>query len=302
MTAEQINAKALEFISNQDFENDQKLLFENAKANPSYQTYGNLGHFIVSVGFARNDKRADKGFKLGYKYLLTSLKMKPTLTNSYALVQAIERHVQSKSLQRNFYYKKAKTLLISVDGMVQDTEHKYNILRYEYLLNPKDTSLLKQAESIFEENPSAEAAELYLGLLGINQSKKGIDFISEHRAFLDAVDLLMYYSKIGEYEKGYELCEDVLRIYSIDKFIASAIIECCVNTAHFDEAKVYAQEISENQSGRTRRSRHVFKHIFKSLLKSSKYRKRMLLKYHPLPPLISRCGYFGCPNHKTNWL
>ena len=66
MTAEQINAKALEFLSSQDFENAERLLYENVKANPSYQTYGNLGHFFVSVGFARNDKRAGKGFKLGY--------------------------------------------------------------------------------------------------------------------------------------------------------------------------------------------------------------------------------------------
>ena len=132
----------------------------------------------------------------------------------------------------------------------------------------------------------------------INQSKKGIDFISEHRAFLDAVDLLMYYSKIGEYEKGYELCEDVLRIYSIDKFIASAIIECCVNTAHFDEAKAYAKEIAENFNEKA----YASSRRLLNPLKASEYRKRTILNYKPLPPLISRCGYFGCPNHKTDWI
>ena len=191
--------------------------------------------------------------------------------------------------------------MLCVEGIKQDFKHKYNVLRYKYLLNPQNSCLVPQADELFKENPSTEIAELYLWLLGMNDSKEGIHFIKEQRSFLDEVDMLMYYAKIGEYKSGYELCKDVLTLYSVDKFIASAIIECCINTGHFKEALAYAEEISEIEKEKTYTKSWV-RCVFKKLRNTSEYRKQLIAKAVICPPFIDHCGYFGCAIHDTNWI
>ena len=50
MDAKQINELALKKLANQEWKSAQDLLFENARLNPSHNTYSNLGYYLINEG------------------------------------------------------------------------------------------------------------------------------------------------------------------------------------------------------------------------------------------------------------
>ena len=127
----------------------------------------------------------------------------------------------------------------------------------------------------------------------------GLEFIEKHKDLLDEVDLLMFYTTNGIYDKGFDLCEEVCQKFSIDEYIASAIIECCVKTGNFDVAEHYASVIQDYLLSTEKKN--WTKNIFGDFSRARECRQKKISEYRMMPAFIPVCCYFGCDMHKTPW-
>ena len=175
---------------------------------------------------------------------------------------------------------------------------QYNLLRFWFLLDPKNEILLSRARDLFKEFPNRESLLLYLEIVCTNNLVvNGKEIVLAHGDFLDEAERLMYYAKFSMYENGYTLCKSVMDTYCIDEFIAAAIIECCVNTGHIKNAISYTEKIKSTED-----SEALFEKVFENLEVSTECRKNIIDVYSSIIPPIELCCYFGCESHNIDWI
>lgn len=291
------------FLDAQDWQHAQQLLRENTKKHPCYQTYNNYGYYLITEGVLCKNGKTKNALKLGTKYLIRALNIKRTVISICAMVKSLEYQIRAvKPVERNLLYQKAYKLLEEGLKIEYSDEMQYNLLRYQYLLNPNDEKNIEQIGALINNFVTFESVSLYLGAICSRKLRdEGNDCIAKYGEYIDDVDLLMFYAKTEQYKEGYCLCEKVFKNFSIDKFISSAIIECCVNTKHFDEATFYSYEIMRMRGNIEFSVGKLSSKNFINLFSSSNYRKMLINSYLCVSPYLDRCCYFGCTTHGTAW-
>ena len=297
------NHMALCLLDSQDWQHAQQILRENAKKHPCYQTYNNYGYYLITEGILCKNGKTKNALKLGTKYIIKALNIKRTVISVCAMVKSLEYQIRdAKPVERNLLYQKAYKLLEEGLEIEYSDEMQYNLLRYQYLLNPSDEKNIEQIEALINNFVTFESVSLYFGAISSRKLRdKGDDCIAKYGKYIDEVDLLMFYAKTKQYKEGFCLCEKVFKNYSMDKFISSAIIECCVNTNHFDEATLYSDEIMRmNDNSEFYVGKLPLKNSI-NLFSSSNYRKMIIDSYLCVSPYLDRCCYFGCTTHGIVW-
>lgn len=297
MLSFEINKQALCFLSNQDWTQAQNLFFENARKHPSYQTYNNLGYYLISEGLECKNGKVRNALKLGMNYLKKSANIKNTSINCFAMIQATEYLLRNKKANKDEACKCICESLKQRLSLEYSHEIHYNYLRFLYIGLSNDDEILYEIRKLVKDNAFEESVSLYFELA----RRKGLveeafEIISSFPQHLDELDFLMFYTKFEMYEKGYALCEKIFDFYSLDEFIVSAMIQCCVSVGDFDSAQKYSTEFLNNVFWR-KESRSYFEKI----ISSTNGRKQMISEYKHIPPAITQCSYFGCPHHNTEW-
>ena len=299
---QKINHTALLYLQRQDFEKAQKLLYFNKKKYPCHQTYNNLGYYLITEGMMCGNGKIKNALEHGSRYLFKAFEMKQTVTNICAIVKSIELKINKCKTSKKVFYKNAYDLLKKASELDNSVELQYNLLRFYYLYDPDDVQILEQAKLFATNYTSIESVSLYFEILRakslIIEGNKCIEMYGE---YIDSVDLLMFYTKTEQYEKSYPLCEEILSEYSIDKYIASAILENCICTNHCDEAQKYAKKILIIQNDYEYEVSYMPKKIFEELHSSSSYRRQVICSYNSVPPYLDMCCYFGCTLHNKQW-
>ena len=305
MNCEEINKEALCYLSEQNWEKAQYLFYTNAKKNPSHNSFNNLGYYLITEGLLCKSGAYRNANKLGLEYLFKAAKLKESQINSFAIATAYDDQTRTAdSAKRNNLYELISEYLRKALKAGYSDEIEYNLLRTESLLNPNRIRLVEEARTLVNRYISEESVRLYFELLRLNGLKEeAIECITRYREYLEDLDVLMFYSRYEMYEEGFLLCEDVLKNYSIDEFAASAIIECCVNTLRFSEAKGYAIKIQEAKDEAKYLVKDNWqKEVLIYLNTSSAYRRTKISEYKSIPPfVINICCYFGCETHSTSW-
>lgn len=302
MKEKEININALNLLENQEWSKAQKLFFYNVKINPSYQTYNNLGFYLVSEGIQCKNGKTRNATKQGIKYIVKSMELKATSINLFSMVKAIDYQLRDCTADKKTFYKCACDYLEKALKLKYSDILQYNYLRFLYLLDPNSKGIVDEVRSLVNNLVSVETVSLYLEILRIYSLKQeGIRCIEKYNDILDEADLLISYAKFGLYEKGYEVCDSVMAMYSMDQFIASAVIECCLNTLNFEKAKEYSEQIKEIISNEKQSKKTKIIRAFEKIITSKDERTRILSNYSLVPPIIDSCCYFGCPIHKTEW-
>ena len=129
----------------------------------------------------------------------------------------------------------------------------YMLLRCRYIMNSCDESLLHQAKALFLDNPSSKAALLYFQIaISLNIVSDALECLEKYGQIWASndcdeqlIELLMFYSKFGFYEEGYSIVEKIYKSYKLDKYICSALIECCLRTGQSDEISEIISEVLE---------------------------------------------------------
>lgn len=304
MTARDINENALNFLMKQNWARAQQLFFENAKKNPSHETYNNLGNYLINEGLLCKNGRVRNAQKLGLKYLLRAAEIKDSQVNLCAISKAYDYELRTAiGAQRQTLYEQSYRCLEKALKIKYSDEIQYNLLRILCLMNARDDSVLEKVGTFVENYICKESVSLYLELLCIHLLlDEGLHCIERYREYLTEIDLLMFCAKFELYEKGYHLCETICNQFSPDKYVASAIIECCVNTHHFEQAKIYAQHIKELEDDIQYVGKETWcEKIFCNMDSSDKKRKKLIAEYLSIPPFIESCYYYGCTVHGINW-
>ena len=302
-----INSLALDSLENFDFAEAQKLFYKNANSNPSYQSYNNLGAYLVTEGQICKSGRVRNGVKIGLKYLLKSRDIKPTDINAFAILTAVDYLQRDKREDKKALYTFAAKVLEPFIDM--DYRMRYNYFRFLFMLNPKNRQLLPEIKKLMYSFKCKNSVSLYFELLcqcGLDKINECLSIVADYRDYLDDVDILMFYSKVGLYRQGVELCEKVLDKYAISKDILSAIIECAVNTDNFDFLKRFANDLikiceEDKDDVYSNDLRIMVKELYKEGRETSEKRKRLIDDYKCFPEIIASCYYFGCNKHGTNW-
>ena len=302
MNKQIINQKALASLSKQKWKTAQQLFYYNAKKNPSHETYNNLGYFLITEGLLCKNGKTRNALKLGMHYLLKAHQFSTSAINSCAIVKAIDYQLQiATKNEKNDLCIRACNHLKSALLIENSFEIQYNMLRFLYFRDCQNEEIIVQARELVEKFTCVESVNLYFELLSANHlCNRGLECIEKYGDFLDEATLLMFYAKCGLFEKGYDLCELVCRVYSLDEFISAAIIECCIATNHFIEAQKYTEviKIFNNNANHFHKKNERTSMLY-NLLNSTDYRRKILDSYHPSPPLIESCCYFGCKMHHT---
>ena len=290
MTSKKTNSEALRALTEQQWEKAQMLLFANARYYPSHQTYNNLGFYLITEGLLCKNGKARNAFKLGMKYLLKAEKIKISSINANAIAKAIDLQLRQISNNTEMLCREALSHLKRAITVDSSDVLRYNFLRFSYLLDTKDVSLIYQAKELQASFSSQETVSIYFEILRQNaRVSEGLDLISNYGHWIDDTDKLMFYAKCKLYEQGYELCDSIYKQYGMDEFFISAIIECCLNTGHSAEADMYISKLRDNG------------HFGDVHIESSIWRKNIIEKFISNQPLVDSCCYFGCEIHKTNW-
>ena len=300
---QEINNLALTLLDKQDWKGAQQLFRYNAKKHPCYQTYNNYGYYLITEGMLCKNGQTQNALKLGIKFLVKALDIKFTVTSICALVKALEYQIRiAKPSEKSNLYEYACQLLEKGIEIEYSYEMQYNLLRFQYLLNYQNEKMLDQVRSLANNFTSSESVLLYFGGLGKNTlQNEGNECIAKYSEYIDDVELLMFYAKTEQYEKGYCLCEKVYKNFSMDKFTLSAIIECCVNTEHLEDVLFYSQEIMSTSGKNKDLNEKLPSKIFSNLSSSTNYRRMIINSYFSVPPYLDQCCYFGCALHGTPW-
>lgn len=283
MTIEDKNAMALLYLSNQQWEKAQVLFFENAKSNPSHQTYNNLGYYLVSEGLICKNGKVRNALKLGKKYLFKANELARSRVNTGAIICAIDYQLrcandkESKMLLAEAFSIMEKTLEEDYSSTIE-----YNYLCYKHRAGSNSLKLLPRARALATLDASSENVSLYFELLRhCGLKDEGIECIKKNGDCIEPTELLMFYAKFGIYDKGYELCKSICKDYDITSDLAAAIVECCMATGNLGEILDFA--------------------YLKSNINTPIQRKLMIEKYISLRPIKVDCCYFGCATHNTKW-
>lgn len=298
MNAIEINSKAMRALEAQEFGVAQALFFENARINPSLETYNNLGYYLITEGYVSKNGNIRNSYSLGMKYLEQASEMKKTQINLSAIVTALEMKTATASRRKCAEIcVRSRDLLEESLKMGYSNITKYNLLKFEYMLNPRNQSVLNEIRTLIGDFECEECAQFYFNLLRIHSLKaESIDCIGKYEKMLTSSDILLFYASIGMYEEGYRLCDRVTKEFYIDKHLLSAIIECLIAVGKKEEIMSYA-EIMKERSFDT--PKEFSKKIFENLSSSSSYRRNLIKNADFMPAYYTPCCYFWCERHNN---
>lgn len=303
MNAETINAHALTELSNQNWSTAQQLFFYNAKKNPCHQTWHNLGYYLITEGYLCKNGQFRNAHKLGVKYLNKASVADESVLNIFATITAIDYELRSASTEKNSLYQKSLSLVNRALEIKYSDILKFNALRFSYLLNKDMKEIYVSLKKLILTYSCNESISFYLELLRrLKLREEGVRCIETLSEYLDAVDKLLFFATIGDYESGYQLCDAVYKQFSINAEIAAAIIECCIGSNHLADAEVYARTIAETDlKSYCYNKTHWSSQVFSNLREATDYRRELVASYRVAPPFVPLCCYFGCKEHATPW-
>ena len=304
MTARKINENALNYLKSQKWKEAQEKFFENAKKNPSHETYNNLGYFLINEGIECKNGRVRNAQKLGKRYLFKAADIKESQINLCAIAKAYEYDIRSSSVKKkeNIFRQSSRCLKKALEINYSGVIH-YNYIRSLYLINPNDSILLEQVKKLMTNYVCNESVSLYLELIGQHLLlDEGIRCIEQYEKFLSDIDMLMFFVRLELYEKAYPLCKGICEQFSPDKYVVSAIIESCIKTHHFEQAKIYAKQIKDLEAEFCYEKEETWANaVLDNVVSSDKFRKKLISQYSMSPPFIDSCCYFGCSEHGIKW-
>lgn len=289
MTAEERNEKALAFLENQDWENAQKLFYQNAILFPSHKTYSNLGFYLISEGLISKNGKYRSATTLGLKYLEKAKEYGHSVINYTAIAEAL-------NLQKTSDFFKVYSILKKAAEICDNDVLKYNRLRCSYYLSEEYDEVLVSFKPLLDSFLCDECALFYLELLRKNNLKEeGNYFIQKYHQYFDESDIMLFFISTEQYEKGYKLCKKILQNHGMDELSIACILACCSKSDIFGEMASYLKEYKKNIGSFEKRMWTRIESL------SANDIMNMIKSYKVPIPFVHSCCYFGCKKHQNKW-
>ena len=298
VNAQKTNQVAMEALARQEFGRAQTLFFENARKNPSYQTFNNLGYYLITEGLECKNGKVRNAYRLGFSYLLKSRASHPSFTNSCAIAFALshfaEGAVQGESHgEEDLYAAVLDALSLGYSDTMQ-----YNLLRLQYRMRGADGGLALQARELAAKFPCEESATLALEIarrMGDGEAVRRL--LSEHGASLDPLARLLFLVFLREYEVGALLCEDVVSVWCLRDVDVALVAECYLQTNRGEEVAALPS-MGQLDSALEADGQYLMRLLAPE---NAVLRQSIIQEYREIPPFLVPCCFFGCSEHGTSW-
>lgn len=296
----EVNKLALEEIRNRMEWKAQEIFEFNAKRNPSYQTYNNLGfHYLTEGYYSKITKKSRDSYVRAEKCLNKSLNLQD---NMYAHASLGELYLNKRK------YKKA------------ETEYK------KALAFSDDSAILcNLGVSLYRQKKFSEASSYFLKAYNSNNNPedKPDIFLSYgfSSIYLDDFQFKEFFDKFQNgYFQDFEADFDLIKIaYCFDEYSyilqhyqsisAGWIMELdefkiIIHTLKIldkiEEAAIFYKQAIENLKDYNNASAVQFIKYYLGYRKSMKRKKKYnILNYNPI--ILYHCNYFGCSVHNNKW-
>ena len=302
MNTFEINHQALNELSKQNWMEAQRLFFDNAKKNPTHETYNNLGYYLCTEGLECSNGKTRNAELLGMKYLLKAANISTSVRNLSAIATAIDlrlKYCNHKKIEEVYTYQNAYKALDKAVKMRYSHEIEYNRLRFLYLSDMQSQTVLDDIRTLITNFQCEESITFYLYVLCIHHHfEECIQSIKKYQSYIDRADYMILNCLCGEYEQGINCLQDVCRNTSLGELDSAVIIESLIKLGRFKQAKLYADHVIEYESGIKYHGKdHWYIRVFDDLVRSTDYRRKLISQYRYNPVYLTPCCYFGCEKH-----
>lgn len=289
---ESFNEAALEALSQNEIYQAQTLFRQNAKKNPCFITFNNLGVFHVFEGLVKSDNSGRRATKLGVRYLKKA----------------------------EAYQKSNLTLLAlgSVCSDAKDYEEASEYFRQACELKPDYASIYNCGVSYYMQGEYGEAVQWFQKALDICNS----DYYSEmfipytfsllysnKKEFLEAFHkMLKFKSESMEWETfifayfadellmAESQIEYMLENFSLDIHDMAIVFDCLLKLGKEEKATEYLKQKLENLEESDYNMQPEINRMKKALFHAH-YRAKLIADYRHKIPFIEQCCYYGCKQH-----
>ena len=289
---ESVNEAALEALSQNEVYQAQTLFRQNAKKNPCFMTFNNLGVFHVFEGLVKSDNSVHGATKLGVGYLK-----------------------KAEAYQKS-------NLTLSAFGSVcfdaKDYKEASEYFKQACELNPDYASIYNCGVSYYMQGEYGEAVQWFQKALGIcdgdDYSETFIPYAfsllySNRKEFLAAFHkMLKVKDESMEWEKfifAYfaddllmteSQIEPMLKHFSIDLHDMAIVFDCLLKLGKGEKAAEYLKKKVEALEESDYNMRPEINRMKKALFQAD-YRAKLISEYRHKIPLIKQCCYYGCKQH-----
>jgi len=291
-TFEVLNQIALDALSNNEYILAQTLFRKNAKKNPCFASFNNLGAFYVFEGLQISENRTRGATKLGEYYL------KKAETQQ-------EHHLICLALGwirfRDEDYKEASKHFRQACDLKQDHASAYNLAITLYRMSMYDEALiwLEIALNSCDVSVYAETYVAYLfSLLHIDKRKcrQELDQLLDDNTSYTERDKFLLAFLCGDLRTAESRIEPMLKNWSIDVVEMAMVFDCLFTFGKGGEAQGYLRqriEILEDSDYNTKPEINSLQKAFSQ----EEYRKELISNFRHVMPLIQQCCYYGCKEH-----
>lgn len=295
MNCKEINQAALKFLKRGEWNNAQVLFFQNVREYPSHKTYNNLGNYLICEGLACKNGNVRNAWNIGMKYLKLAAELETSAVNLCAMAKAFNYKLRGmSSAEKQPLYQQIMDLITAANDILPTNESLYNILRLKVLLHSYDKQIIDQARALLKTFICEESVRLYFELLRFySMYDEGTQCIHRYADYLPEDDILLFYAKFHRYDDGYGLCGVVMDQYFPNKYIAAAVLECCIHTNHLEQAYSYTRQISELIRSVPRLTKDKWEDVILSDISTPNLERNALIQeYQAIPAFLETDGYF----------
>ena len=272
----ELNKKALAFLTTQKWENAQQLLFENAKKSPCHMTFQNLGYYLFTEGLLCKTGKYRNAEYLGFQYLLKAAKSGISIENLCAIATAMDHFFYYPN--RAFDLKSPLSIAYeSIDAackLWQSDALIYNRLYLSYLLTkkPKQAFILELSNRL-SNSENKYTVRFYLYLLAQSQRiNECIACMDRYGKYLDELDLFTLCFLCDQYNRCLALSDSLIKKYDLD-----SVTQSMVSNVYMWAGKQLPPAWESRNSLQSR--------------------EEIILRFQFAPEFQPMCCYIDCPIH-----
>jgi tetratricopeptide (TPR) repeat protein len=289
-----INNSALEELHNNELYKAQALFRENAKKNPCFITFHNLGLFYINEGLFDRYENRRKAKKIGINYLLKAMTYQKSYLTLFSLgstyfensdyIQAASYFRQACELRND--YAVIYNLALS---LYRQGEYIESAEWYEKALHICDT------DDYSEIYVSYSFALLHSDNKLCHKALRELIKMNDNNTLVERV-IIAYF--LGELSVARTQIQTMFNLWSVNVHEMAIVLDCLLKLGKDKEAIEYLKKESErfDESNYNIRSKNK---QFMKLFAQEDYRKQVIESYKYLAPLIPQCCYYGCKLHNS---
>ena len=290
---ENINQAALEELCKNETYHAQTLFRQNAKNNPSFKSFNNLGVFYAFEGLFKPDYSRRNATKLGIKYLKKAETLQKSYFTLFALGYIYFGFDEYK--EAGTYFKQAFELKHSYASAYNLGLSFYRQFMYEYALN-----WFEKALNLCDDSNHIETYSAYLFVLLQIDKKKCREALNHLLA--DNVTPLIEYNKFilsylcGDMVTAESLIRPMMGKFSLNLKEIAMVFDCLFKFNKRGEAEEYLKNKVEVLKEHDYRSRYDIKQ-FEKAFSQQEYRKNLISYFRYDMSIVKECCYYGCKQH-----